>query len=440
MALRSAALGVFFLAGVLAPTGTSAQASNFAVSVTDSIRAVVTATERRAGEPIWVPMPRLRAMDDGRYANTSLATIFPQFRMAAEGVFGNQETALRLEDGSGLVRERTGSGILPEGTRALMATRVIGEVADTARVVMINERHHVPSSRLLTLAMLPVLRAKGFGYFAVEAVARADSSLHERGHAIEGLTGREGVSGNYTDEPVFGELLREAIRLGYRIVPYEVDPEQDSGGHETATTVRDSIQALNLYERTLRANDRAKILVHAGYAHVYENPQRPAMAYYFHRLSGIDPVTIDQTAFAEHSDPRFEAPEYRAAIRGGLLVDEPMVLTDPNGRPLNLGGVRVDLEVMTPRTSYVQGRPSWMHLGGKRRVVDLTLPECSARWCVVEVRRDGESDTSVAADRIEVHETEGVRIFVPTDAPARVQVRDADGRLLRTELLELHSG
>ena len=73
-------------------------------------------------------------------------------------------------------------------------TNLLIAAADTARVLMINERHHAASDRVLTLRLLAPLREKGFRYFAAEAFAAElrgvvpdDFSSHARGTLREAL-------------------------------------------------------------------------------------------------------------------------------------------------------------------------------------------------------------------------------------------------------------
>src|SRR6185295_2549384 len=99
---------------------------------------------------------------------------------------------------------------------------------------------------------------------------------------------------------------------------------------------RDSVQAINLYDRVFRTDPQARVLVHAGYGHIDESsdPRRATMAVYFKRLTGIDPFTVDQTVLAEHSEARFESPIYRAADEARLVGDKAVVLADATGTPI----------------------------------------------------------------------------------------------------------
>lgn len=156
------------------------------------------------------------------------------------------------------------------------------------------------------------------------------------------------------------------------------------------------------------------------------------MAWYLQSLTGIDPVTVDQTVLAEASTPAHEHPAYRAAYAAGLIRGNAVVLIDSAGRPLP--AVRfnaVDMQVATPRTTYVRGRPDWMTLDGRRRPADVAVPECASRPCVVEVRLAEDPDDAVPLDRTEAHAAT-VRLFLPPRQRVRVRLMAPSGELLRT--------
>lgn len=384
-------------------------------------------TNRAEGEPVWAPLLRLREAETAYAGSDQWRGIYLQMRAQAEAALGNHAAALRFWDEAG--RARDSVGVLPEGTRAVDAVDALVAMADTARVVMVNERHHAASDRLLTLRLLSGLYERGYRYFAAETFNAADTALHERGYPADGLTG------TYTDEPVFAEIVREALRLGYTLVPYEAEPGQQSPDSSlTPQQQRDRAQARNLYERIFRDDPDARVLVHAGFAHVKEevSPRWYPMAVYFRAMSGIDPLTVDQTALGERSTPAYEHPAYRAAADAGLLADGPVLLLGPDDRPLRPAGFGVDLEVLTPRTTYEEGRPGWMTLGGRRVPTDISTPLCLDRTCFVEVRIPDEPLEAVPLDRAEATGRRSVRLFLPPGQPVRAHVVGAKGEVLQT--------
>jgi hypothetical protein len=206
---------------------------------------------------------------------------------------------------------------------------VIVRAADTARVVMVNERHHAAADRLLPLALLAPLRARGYRYLAAEAFDARDTLL------LAGRPGRGrapyarlGVTGVYTDDPVFAAVVREAVRLGYALVPYEADSagaahaadglDSAAAAALTGQARRDRAQARTLHARTLARDPGARVLVLAGFGHVQEAPTPgwTPMALLLPRVSGVDPVTVDQTALSERGSPGAST-RARAAPAGG---------------------------------------------------------------------------------------------------------------------------
>jgi hypothetical protein len=166
--------------------------------------------------------------------------------------------------------------------------------------------------------------------------------------------------------------VRTALRLGFQIVAYEHAMAESGESMATADfqKKRDRGQAANLAERVFQEDPNAKLVVHAGYSHIYEkeSPYWSPMAMYFRQLTGIDPVTVEQTEMSERSAPEREAAEYHLAESRGRLAT-PVVLRNAEGR-VYVGGAApgmVDVQVFSPRSVMRDGRPQWLALEGKRR-------------------------------------------------------------------------
>ncbi|HEX9953106.1 MAG TPA: hypothetical protein VGB53_15155 [Rubricoccaceae bacterium] len=342
---------------------------------------------------------------------------YTQYRAQAAAALGLHAEALAWWDGrhSPVTAPAVVFGSPP---RAADAAEWIAARADTARVVMVNEAHHDAASRLLTLALLPRLYAEGYRYFAAEAFA-ADSVLAAQPPYPTP------AMGTYLGEPVFGEIVREALRLGYTLVPYEIEDGEEGGPDPQAR--RDSMQAVHLAERTVERDPAARVLVHAGFAHVYETADEywHPMAAFFRERTGIDPLTVDQIAMSEHSTRAYDSVDYRAAESS--LRGVPAVLLPPSGEPLRLGNAApVDVQVVRPRTVYRDGRPTWMALGGSRVLETVPLPDACVRTiCVAEVRLPGEPG-STPLDRVVAEHVREAAVYVPAMGPFEVTV--VDGR------------
>jgi hypothetical protein len=394
---------------------------------TDSVPSPITLFRKAPNEPSWAVTLRLRDAES-RYRNDPRwASTYCQLRAQSEIWLGDHAAALR-EIGQCWGRWSDSAYTIPTGARTTDALSLIAAAADTARVVMVNERHHAASDRLLTLELLPVLWQKGYRYFAAEAFDWHDSSLNQRPYAASGATG------GYVDEPVFGEIVREARRLGFTLVPYEMEPAQDAPSDSlNSQQRRDRAQARNLNDRIFRVDPNAKVLVHAGYAHIKERADSTwsPMAAYLRALTGIDPVTVDQTMLAEMSEPAKEHPAYRALQAAGLVNTKPVILVDRAGKPLGPASFDVDFQVVTPRTLYERGRPAWMRLGTRRRAVDVAIPECATRLCIIEARLASDGVDAVPLDRMEA-QTASVTMFLPPNVPTTIRVLSTKAELLRT--------
>lgn len=162
---------------------------------------------------------------------------------------------------------------------------VLDSIASEARnrqVVMINENHFYPNHRTLVYDLLDTLKAVGFRYLALEALAPEQEEKVNRTRTIDLQTGF------YIQEQQYARLLRKALALGYTLVAYE----------NTDTAVeREAGQARNLYDKTLGRDPQARVLVLAGMDHILEEPTAQGkkwMAALFKETYGIDPLTIDQ--------------------------------------------------------------------------------------------------------------------------------------------------
>lgn len=228
--------------------------------------------------------------------------------------------------------------------KAVDAADYILQKTGNQRIVMFNEAHNCGQHRAFLRDILRGLYHKGFRYLTLEDLSQADS-INARGYPLRGQ------NGFYNLEPTFSQALREAKSLGFTLL-----------GHDDETEQREERQAENIY-KTLKNDPSAKVVVWAGHAHIYEQPvgkDKPRMAYFFKKLSNIDPFTVETTVLREHSKEEFESGYYRAALQKvGLKKPFVMVQQDSVFVTPNLKGV-VDAQIFFPRTDYSNDYPDWM--------------------------------------------------------------------------------
>jgi len=249
----------------------------------------------------------------------------------------------------------------------LPALAEILKEAKGRQIVMLNEAHDSPRCRAFALQLALALRKEGFTYFAAETFTSEIQQTVSKGYPNR-------KTGFYTFEPVFGDLVRQVIRAGYRLVPYETEEQNVKGDSTDRLISREAAQARNLEKRILQKDPKARVFVYAGYSHITEDTRmtkdgRDAswMAARLKRDTGIDPLTIDQTGAAEHSDPKYENPEYVRLVNR-YHFNPPSVFRAADGAWRVMGDYRgkVDMQVVFPRTRLRDGRPDWLREAGRR--------------------------------------------------------------------------
>lgn len=344
----------------------------------------------------------------------------------------------------------------PARWEAADAVDVIARQAADRRIVLVNEAHHDAHTRQLTLALLPRLRELGFDHFAAEALLDKDASLMNRGYA----TANSGSE--YLREPSYGEIIRTAIRLGFKVVSYDVDSR--------STQERESGQASNLYRKVFARNPDARLFVHAGYAHIDKAKGRlgstAPMAMQLQQLTGIEPLSVDQTQFREQI-PR--EPDAYTALVGDFPSRNPFVLLDRStGKPWSAHPEQYDINVLLPpaagqravESGYTQPstivhdmvrnqpmlahvvntqRPEWLTLHGERYPYAISTTLCRVTTpCVVDAHYVDEGDDAIAADRYAFMQGDTASKLYLRPGRYRLRAWDMRGRTLAEQVITVN--
>lgn len=340
----------------------------------------------------------------------------------------------------------------PANWRAENAAEVITKLAANRRLVLVNEAHHDAHTRVLTLALLPRLRALGFNYFAAEALAEKDDQLMQRGYPVQS-SGTE-----YLHEPTYGDIVRTAIKLGFKVIAYESNADTPLG--------RESGQAKNLYEKTFARDPDAKLFVHAGYAHVDKATGRlgstEPMAMHLRQLSGIEPLSIDQTDIREQIPAEQDLYRY-------LTIQFPsagpiVLINRSTGKPWSNRPHAYDANVLLPPASgdlmesgfsdpiekersaerdyfmlptpTVRQRPSWLSEREGRKPWPIAARLCRNTFpCVIDALLADESSDAIPIDRYPFMENHiSSRLYLPAGR-YRLRASNAQGKTLSEQFI-----
>jgi hypothetical protein len=254
--------------------------------------------------------------------------------------------------------------------------------------VFFNEAHNVALTRTLTVQLLAKLRAEGFDYFAAETLYQSDAKLSSRGYPTRD-------SGFYTEEPMYAEMVRTALKLGYKVIAYE---DESAGSPDE----REAAQARNIYRQVFQHDPKARLVVNAGYGHIVEQGRflgGSSMAEHLHRIAGIDPLTVEQTMLFGHASRSNDHSTYTAVMQQ-WHPHVPIIFMDKAGKPWSLRA-GYDVSVFFPRTRLQRGRPTWLDLGGLRRPYFVSGERCQRSYpCLVEARYADEGSDAIPADRL----------------------------------------
>lgn len=260
-------------------------------------------------------------------------------------------------------------------------------------ILLLNEAHHKPQHRIFTTSLLLSLKAQGYNTLAVETLGEQAHLLNETKKVDESL-------GGLAIEPNYADLIRQALKLGYTLLPYDYDSPFDFVG-------RDSLGATRILAH-MKSDPQAKVIVHCGYEHIDE--QQKALAYWLKLGSGKEVLTVNQTDFTEEFTPDLEEPYYQMAMSYHDSA-KPFMLKRKEKffRPRNSS----DLFVFHPRTGYSHARPDW-HISYEvpepRFLVEFPVKYMKSipKLSIVQAFYSTEYDSGIPVDQFLIHPSESL--------------------------------
>lgn len=323
-----------------------------------------------------------------------------QLRATALSFLGQEAQAQSLMTQSEGAVNVSGRGAAVGAVRRLDAVEELGREASKHNVVMLNEAHHEPRHRVFALELASALRTSGFTHLALEGLNPNNSAV-KNGY----VTLKNPITGIYTAEPQFSNFIRQAVAMGFTLIPYE---------SIAGSTIeeREQGQARNLSD-FVKGQPGAKVLVYAGYSHISERDGARAkgyMAKYFKLYSGVDPLTIDQVGGTAQSPLERSDPNWRAV--SAHVGHSPAVFKKKDGGWLVSDQYegRVDVTVFHPATVLKDGRPDWLQKNRIRH--DVKKPEGQGAMVIRAVIPD--EINGVPADQILIHDSQSPAVlFLP---------------------------
>lgn len=302
--------------------------------------------------------------------------------------------------------------------RAVSAYDFILRRAEREKIIMINEAHHQPIHRTFTTSLLKGLYDKGYRFLGLEALSHSDTLLNERGYPILS-------TGYYTKEPQFGNLIREALSIGYELFPYE--SQSGANGKE-----REIQQARNM-QQMIEAHPQGKFLIHCGFDHINEaaaGSWEKAMAGRIKEYTGIDPFTINQEILTERYLQEKENPFFKMVDT--LKQTSVFIKEDGDLFRGNKGDERFDVRLFHPRTTYANGRPSWLMMDGERSIYMIDVEKVTIEYPVmIKAYLEEEAQDAVPVDVIEIEEYSNQKALVLPGGRYHLNIHNSKGDSLQ---------
>lgn len=292
----------------------------------------------------------------------------------------------------------------PRGAKDFILSR-----AESKEAIFFNESPAHPQTRAFVLTLLQDLQEQGFTYLGLEALEREDEEINTRGYPVLN-------SGYYLKDPVYGDLVRQALAMGFEIFPYQSSPEEQGkalnilkkkgfrGGEEKLkASALEWSQAMNI-ARIRRKDSQAKIIVLSSAGHIREQTLegKKHMAQWFKEFTGLNPLTIDQSQMVEYCpeqiDPLFDKLNLKQATVyvKGVKGEEVFVQKDFDPGSDERFKSCYDIQVFHPKTVFKNNRPDWLRMNGLRKTLPFNPDKHDMGYpCMVRAYKTGE-DTAFA--------------------------------------------
>jgi len=291
----------------------------------------------------------------------------------------------------------------------------ITEQARQTRAVFINESPYMPQHRLYATIVLQQLKAGGYTHLILDAKSNSNK--------IEQVTANAGYA---LREPLYADLIRQALTLGYTIVSFS----------RTDTTAQ--LQSA-VITSLLQQGDIKALVYTSGNIEEQDASSLPAIV---KQQSGIDPLTINQSSISETGSNMFNTSLFYYWQKHHVFT-KPMLLMNGD-KPWNLSENKTnDLYIVHPRTGYVNNRPAWLQYYNYRLQVYVSPPLTVMRTAfLLQAYLLNETNATpinqlIPVDQTYYEHTRQVILFLKPHNRYKIVFRDINNNILSNQTMDL---
>lgn len=233
-------------------------------------------------------------------------------------------------------------------SKVISAKDYIIEKSKNEEIIILNELHHNSSHRKFARLLLKDLYDNGYRYLGFEALN--DNQINQRKFGTL-------ESGYYTSEPEFGNLIKEALDLGFILFGYE-ESETDNWDTDKWKN-REIAQAQNIFKFMQNHTD-GKYFIYCGAGHAFggDNKGRgKSMAGVLADLTNMNPLTIDQNRYSDKGENNYNQPLSKL-----VKTNEPSILINSDGTVFrgNSTSYETDISIIQPIESDENKSAFWL--------------------------------------------------------------------------------
>lgn len=267
--------------------------------------------------------------------------------------------------------------------KAQNAKTFILERSKAEQAVFFNDSQEHIQTRAFFTSLLADFHEQGYRYLGVEELSYFDKELNSRGYPSIN-------SGKETDEPIYGEMLRTALQLGFKVFPYNAKKEEllkaqkivkrekgiSKDAHNLKLSALNMSQALNL-SRIIKTDPSAKILVYSKGKKIREQNLEGVryLGSWFQKFTNINPLTVEQTMMVERCYDSEYPLYYTANVKKPtIFVRNDKVLIKPEEDSYDkTDKISYDLQVYHPRNTMENYRLKCINWNGEKKPFKVNL-------------------------------------------------------------------